>query len=117
MIKDFFVSKKSEAREKAFWKLKQLDRVEYLLLGKKYSDQTNYSSVKYGIFVLAFLAYAFLLAFLYYILSDDPLIFNTVILLKKVSLVLLIALIISDIFKYFLLRKQIIELNKKYLKI
>ncbi len=117
MIKDFFGRKKSKAGNKAFWKLKQLDRVEYLLLDKKYSDDTNYSSVKYVIFVLAFLAYAFLLAFLYYILSDDPLIFNTVILLKKLSLVLLIALIISDIFKYFLWRKQITELNKKFLKI
>ena len=114
MINRIFTSKKHEEREKKFWKLKQLDRIEYTMqirIIRKYFEPT-FSETLNLIFmmniILILFATLFLIAFKSVaIIQITPIIF-------KISVLLLAISLFWDIYQYGLKVKAIFKLRERF---
>ncbi len=108
------MNKKDSEREKKFWNLKQLDRIEYMLEFKTIRDY--FSPFSYIIFNFLFLVniILFLFATLFLIAFRSTFYIQIVPLFFKVSAFVLIATVIIDVVNYFSKNKEIFKLRERF---
>ena len=109
-----FTNKKDKEREKKFLKLKQLDRIEYVMEIRNIREyfQGTFSEVLNLVFILNIVLFLFATIFLIAfktttLIQVSPIIF-------KASLILLTFSLFFDIIKYTLKSKAIFELRKRF---
>ncbi len=109
-----FLNKKDKEREKKFWNLKQLDRIEYMLEFKSIKDYFSPSSYLILNFLFLVNIILFLFATLFLIAFRSTSLIQIVPIILKLSILLLVISIFLDIKNIFSKNKEIFKLRKRF---
>ena len=114
MINRIFTSKRHEEREKKFWKLKQLDRIEYMMHIGKIREYFTGSFTENFNFIFIINIILILFGTLFLIAFKSVAIIQIVPAILKMSVFLLAISLSWDIFQYGLKVKAIFKLRERF---
>lgn len=113
-LRSTFTNTKDEQREKKFWKLKQGDRIEYVLHLERISEYFQGSFYSFLNFIFLVNFGVLLLSILMYIGFESVALIGVLGGIVKVSIIFLGVVLVCDIAGYFLKRKAIFKLRERF---